>query len=183
VIPEGFDFTDPGLYEHRVPTEELAELRRTAPVWWNKQPRGIAAFDDEGFWVVTRHADVMEVSRNTDVFSSWENTAIIRFHPEKMDRERIEWQRFIMLNTDPPHHTQLRAIVSRGFTPRAVTSLRDALATKAEKIVKGALEKGEWRLRHRGRVRVAPSGDRRAPWGAPRRSAQDFPLVQRDGRL
>ena len=142
MIPEGFDFTDPGLYEHRVPTEELAELRRTAPVWWNKQPRGIAAFDDEGFWVVTRHADVMEVSRNTDVFSSWENTAIIRFHPEKMDRERIEWQRFIMLNTDPPHHTQLRAIVSRGFTPRAVTSLRDALATKAEKIVKGALEKG-----------------------------------------
>ena len=39
MIPDGFDFTDPGLYEQRVPTEELAELRRTAPVWWNKQPR------------------------------------------------------------------------------------------------------------------------------------------------
>ena len=48
MIPEGFDFTDPGLYEQRVPTEELAELRRTTPVWWNKQPRGISAYDDEG---------------------------------------------------------------------------------------------------------------------------------------
>ncbi len=142
MIPEGFDFTDPGLYEERVPAEEFAELRRSAPVWWNKQPRGIAAFDDEGYWVVTRHADVVAVSTNTEVFSSWENTAIIRFHPEKMDRERIEWQRLIMLNTDPPHHTKLRGIVSRGFTPRAIASLRDALAAKAEKIVKAAVAKG-----------------------------------------
>ena len=39
-IPEGFDFTDPDLYVSRMPTEEFAELRRTAPVWWNAQPRG-----------------------------------------------------------------------------------------------------------------------------------------------
>src|SRR5258705_8915287 len=130
MIPEGFDFTDPGLYEQRVPTEELAELRRTTPVWWNKQQRGISAYDDEGYWVVTRHADVMEVSRNSDVYSTWENTAIIRFNPEKMSREQIELQRFVMLNTDPPHHTKLRGIVSRGFTPRAIASLRDALAAK-----------------------------------------------------
>jgi cholest-4-en-3-one 26-monooxygenase len=142
MIPEGFDFTDPGLYEQRVPTEELAELRRTAPVWWNKQPRGISAFDDEGYWVVTRHADVMEVSRNSDVYSTWENTAIIRFNPELMTREQIELQRFVMLNTDPPHHTQLRSIVSRGFTPRAINNLRDALASRAEKIVKNAVENG-----------------------------------------
>jgi len=142
MIPEGFDFTDPALYEQRVPTEEFAELRRTAPVWWNKQPRGISAYDDEGYWVVTKHADVMEVSRNTDVYSTWENTAIIRFNPELMTREQIELQRFVMLNTDPPHHTKLRGVVSRGFTPRAIANLRDALASRAEKIVKTALERG-----------------------------------------
>ncbi len=142
MIPEGFDFTDPGLYEQRVPTEEFAELRRTAPVWWNKQPRGISAYDDEGYWVVTKHADVMEVSRNSDVYSTWENTAIIRFNPELMTREQIELQRFVMLNTDPPHHTKLRGVVSRGFTPRAIAGLRDALASRAEKIVKTALERG-----------------------------------------
>ena len=34
-IPEGFDFTDPDLYVHRVPSGEVAELRLTAPVWWH----------------------------------------------------------------------------------------------------------------------------------------------------
>jgi cholest-4-en-3-one 26-monooxygenase len=142
-IPEGFDFSDPAIYEHRVPDEEFAEMRRTAPVWWNKQPRGISAYDDEGYWVVTKHADIMEVSRNTDVYSSWENTALIRFNPELINREQIELQRFVMLNIDPPHHTQLRGIVSRGFTPRAINNLRDALADRAEKIVKSAIESGK----------------------------------------
>ena len=47
-IPEGFDFTDPDLYVDRVPADEFAELRRTAPVWWNPQRRGASGFDDEG---------------------------------------------------------------------------------------------------------------------------------------
>ena len=36
-IPSGFDFTDPALWETRNPVQEFAELRRTAPVWWNTQ--------------------------------------------------------------------------------------------------------------------------------------------------
>jgi len=70
-IPEGFDFTDPDLYAQRVPAEELAELRRTAPVWWNPQRRGVAGFDDEGYWVVTRHSDVVAVSRDSETYSTW----------------------------------------------------------------------------------------------------------------
>ena len=61
-IPPGFDFTSPDLYASRVPTAEFAELRRTAPVWWNAQRRGSAGFDDDGYWAVTRHADILEVS-------------------------------------------------------------------------------------------------------------------------
>ncbi len=75
-IPAGFDFTDPDLYAARVPNEELAELRRAAPIWFNNQPN--SGFEDDGFWVVSRHADVVEVSRNSDLFGSWENSAIIR---------------------------------------------------------------------------------------------------------
>ncbi len=66
-IPAGFDFTDPDLYVERVPLEELAHLRRTAPVWWNAQPRGGSGYDDEGYWVVTRHADVRTVSLDSEV--------------------------------------------------------------------------------------------------------------------
>jgi cholest-4-en-3-one 26-monooxygenase len=140
-IPLGFDFTDPDLYVHRVPAEELAELRRVAPVWWNKQPRGASGFDDEGYWAVTRHADVLEVSRYSDIYSSQEKTAIIR-HGAPVTDESLSVQRLILLNIDPPAHTKLRRIVSRGFTPRAISSLRDALAARAERIVKTALAEG-----------------------------------------
>jgi cholest-4-en-3-one 26-monooxygenase len=140
-IPRGFDFTDPDMYVTRVPAEELAELRRTVPVWWNAQPRGASGFDDEGYWVVTRHADVLEVSRRSDIYSSQEKTAIIR-HGAPVSEESLQMQRLILLNLDPPVHTKLRGIVSRGFTPRAVGNLRDALADRAGRIVQGALDGG-----------------------------------------
>jgi cholest-4-en-3-one 26-monooxygenase len=140
-IPEGFDFTDPDVIVQRIPHEEFAELRRVAPVWWNAQPRGSAGFDDDGYWVVTRHADVMTVSRDSETYSTWENTAIVRFASD-MTRDRIEMQRLVMLNVDPPQHTKMRAIVSRGFTPRAINALRSALAARAERIVREAMATG-----------------------------------------
>jgi cholest-4-en-3-one 26-monooxygenase len=140
-IPAGFDFTDPDLYARRVPAEEFAELRRTSPVWWNAQRRGSAGFDDEGYWVVTRHADIMEISRHSDMYSSYENTALIR-HKEGITRDEVEVQRVILLNMDPPEHTAVRAIISRGFTPRSISNLRDGLRVRAARIVATALAEG-----------------------------------------
>src|SRR5215468_5368586 len=140
-IPEGFDFTDPDLCVSRVPADELAELRRTAPIWWNAQPRGASGFDDEGYWVVTKHADVLEVSRNSEVYSSEEKTAIIR-HAQSVTDETLAMQRLIMLNIDPPQHTKVRGIISRGFTPRAISNLREVLTERAERIVASALASG-----------------------------------------
>ncbi|MEU5426765.1 cytochrome P450 [Streptomyces olivoreticuli] len=140
-LPGGFDFTDPGLYEQRVPLPEFAVLRRTAPVWWNAQPHGVAGFDDDGYWVVTRHADVKEVSTRPEIFSSAANTAVIRFH-EHIRREQIDVQRLIMLNMDPPEHTRVRQIVQRGFTPRSVRALEGALRERARAIVAEARERG-----------------------------------------
>jgi cholest-4-en-3-one 26-monooxygenase len=140
-IPPGFDFTDPDLYSQRVPAEEFAELRRTAPVWWNTQPRGASGFDDDGYWAVTKHADVLEVSRSSELYSSQEKTAIIR-HSTGVTEESLGMQRLILLNIDPPQHTKLRGIVSRGFTPRAIGNLRQVLAARAERIVQLALTEG-----------------------------------------
>jgi cholest-4-en-3-one 26-monooxygenase len=141
-IPAGFDFTDPDLYAERVPLAEFAELRRTAPVFWSPTEFHAKGFDDDGYWVVTRHADIVAISRNAEVFSTSENTAIAQFSPD-MTRDKIEMQRFIMLNMDPPKHTSQRGIVSRGFTPRAINGLKDALSARAQKIVTEALAKGE----------------------------------------
>jgi cholest-4-en-3-one 26-monooxygenase len=139
-IAPGFDLTDPDLYAERVPQEELAELRQAAPIWWNAQPSDMG-FNDDGFWAVTKHRDVVAISRDCDTFSSYENTAIVRFISGNT-RDQVEMQRVIMLNIDPPHHTKMRGIVSRGFTPRAINNLREVLTERAQKIVQDALEKG-----------------------------------------
>jgi cholest-4-en-3-one 26-monooxygenase len=141
-LPPGFDFTDPDIYVERVPVEEFAEVRATAPVWWNEQAPGTGGgFHDGGYWAITKLNDVKEVSRRSDVFSSYENGVIPRFSND-MQREDIEVQRFVMLNMDAPHHTRLRKIISRGFTPRAVGRLEAELRQRAQKIAAEAAAAG-----------------------------------------
>ncbi|MCB0949875.1 MAG: cytochrome P450 [Mycobacterium sp.] len=140
-LPEGFDVTDPDIYAERVPYEEFAELRRTAPIWWNPQPRDVGGFDDDGFWVVSKLNEVKEVSKRSDVFSSYENTAVPRF-ADDIPRENIELQRAILINKDAPDHTKLRKLVSRGFTPRAINGLKEKLSERTQKIVTAAAEAG-----------------------------------------
>ncbi|MEU4090307.1 cytochrome P450 [Streptomyces aureus] len=137
-LPDGFDFTDPDVLHQRVPLPEFAELRRAEPVHWVPQQPGVAGFEDDGYWAVTRHSDVKYVSTHPELFSSFLNTAVIRFN-EHIQREQIEVQRLIMLNMDPPEHTRVRQIVQRGFTPRAIRSLEDALRARAASIVANAL--------------------------------------------
>lgn len=141
-LPPGFDFTDPDIYVERVPVEEFAEVRATAPVWWTEQAPGTGGgFHDGGYWAITKLADVKEVSRRSDIFSSYENGVIPRFSND-MQREDIEVQRFVMLNMDAPHHTRLRKIISRGFTPRAVGRLEAELQQRAQKIAAEAAAAG-----------------------------------------
>jgi cholest-4-en-3-one 26-monooxygenase len=142
LFPTGFDFTDPDLYASRLPLAEFAELRRTAPVWWNPQPMNTAGFGDDGYWVVSRHQDVKEVSRDSELYSSWEKTAIIRFD-DQMTQQNLEANRLVLLNMDAPQHTKLRRIVSKGFTPRSIAKLEDTLRDRAERIVAEARKKGE----------------------------------------
>jgi cholest-4-en-3-one 26-monooxygenase len=136
-LPEGFDFTDPDLLQARVPLPELAELRRAEPVCWIPQPSNLAGFEDEGYWAVTRHADVKYVSTHPELFSSYLNTAIIRFN-EHIERDAIDAQRLILLNMDPPEHTRVRQIVQRIFTPRAIRALEERLRNRAHAIAQNA---------------------------------------------
>jgi cholest-4-en-3-one 26-monooxygenase len=141
-LPNGFDFTDPDVYAERLPAEELAELRRAAPVWWNQQRHGAEAFGDDGYWLVTRHHDVREVSLRDDVFSSAANCIVPRYRDEDSGRGQIEAGRFSMINMDAPQHSRLRKIISRGFTPRAVDRLRDGLREAARGIAENAAATG-----------------------------------------
>jgi cholest-4-en-3-one 26-monooxygenase len=132
-LPPGFDFTDPDIYAHRVPAQEFAELRKTAPIWWNEQPLDQGGFGDGGYWAVSKHRDIREVSLRSDVFSSAEKSIVPRYR-EDLAQDQIEAGRASMIMMDDPEHSRLRKIVARAFTPRAVERLRADLAERAQLI-------------------------------------------------
>ncbi|MDG2114268.1 MAG: cytochrome P450, partial [Actinomycetota bacterium] len=68
-----------------------------------------------GFWAVTRHADVTEVSRDTETYSS--EVGHIQLYD--IDEDALP-ARASMIDLDPPVHTRLRRLVSTAFTPRHV---------------------------------------------------------------
>jgi cholest-4-en-3-one 26-monooxygenase len=140
-LPPGFDFTDPEIYAHRLPVQELAELRRTAPIWWNEQPPDQGGFGDGGYWVVSKHRDVREVSLRSDVFSSAKRSIVPRY-PEELAQGQIEAGRTSMIMMDDPEHSRLRKIIARGFTPRAVERLRADLSERAQRIAQRAAAEG-----------------------------------------
>ena len=137
----GFDFLDPDVNLAGLSVTELAQLRESEPIHWVDVPDGTGGFEDNGYWILTKHADVKEVSRRSDLFSSWQNGAIPTW-PKEMTRENVELQRSVMLNMDAPHHTRLRKIISRGFTLRAVGRLEEELAQRAQNIAKTAATAG-----------------------------------------
>ena len=140
-LPPGFDFTDPDVYAERLPIEELAHMRKVAPIWWHERGEEYRAFGDSGYWVVTKHKDVKEVSLRSDVFSSNKQTALPRYRDDA-DPESLERGKVVLLNQDAPHHTHLRKIISRAFTPRAIECLREELDQRAQSIVESAAAEG-----------------------------------------
>ncbi|MCV7378719.1 steroid C27-monooxygenase [Mycobacterium alsense] len=140
-LPPGFDFTDPDIYAHRLPVAELAELRATAPVWWNEQAPDQGGFGDGGYWAVTKHRDIRDVSLRSDVFSSAAKSIVPRYR-EDLAAGQIEAGRASMIMMDDPEHNRLRKVVSRAFTPRAVERLRADLAERARRIVTEAAAAG-----------------------------------------
>ncbi len=142
-IPAGLDLTSPDLYAERVPLEEFALLRRTAPVWWNAQTPESSGFSDGGFWVLSRHEDVKAVSCAREGWSAWENGSIVSFEGGRIE-DSIDMQRLLLLNMDPPHHTEVRGVINKGcFTPRAIGKLEDGLRERAHRIVAEAVARGE----------------------------------------
>ena len=123
-LPEGFDFTDPDTMLVGVPLTEHALARQTSPVHWVEQPQSArdGMEGGTGYWAISRHEDILAVSKNSKNFSSAENSAIIRF-PEGMLREMIEFQRVMLLNQDGAEHDATRKIISRGGSLYARTVL------------------------------------------------------------
>jgi cholest-4-en-3-one 26-monooxygenase len=108
-----------------VPHDQFAVLRREAPVYWHEHPNA------QGFWAITKHADVKAISKDVATFSTEVGSAFIL----DQDPMALEFHRMTLLQMDPPKHNRYRRLVSAGFTPRMISKLADSIATRARHIV------------------------------------------------
>src|SRR5829696_6225853 len=130
--PDDADIADPDTYTAGVPHATFRRLRRDDPVsWWPEDHAG-----GRGFWAVTRHADLLEVSRDVTTFSS---AAGIRL--EEMDAEETAARR-TMMELDPPAHTGYRRLVSKPFSRREVHAYEQAVRILARAVLDEALASG-----------------------------------------
>ena len=121
-------------YRHGPPHELYTLMRHEAPI---AKHRGIDPGSPAWFWAISRHADVVDVSRKFQIYSSASKGALVN-----QERPDLEIAR-MMIDTDPPEHTRLRNIVSRGFTPKAMRQLEDHFREVAARLVDAALAAGE----------------------------------------
>ena len=126
-------YLDNDAFAERVPHDTFELLRNQSPVHWYDWEHG------KGFWCITRYDDIVTVLKDWRTFSSETGATAL----EDLDPDQIE-ARKSMLDTDPPEHSSLRAIVNKGFTPRAVAAYEDLLRQLTQQILDDALPKGEF---------------------------------------
>jgi cytochrome P450 len=128
--PSDADIVDPDTYTTGVPHATFLRLRRDDPVSWWDEPGG------RGFWAVTRHADLLRVSRNVDTFSSAQGVTLEEMDPGDFAARRN------MLEYDPPEHTRYRRLVSKPFSRREVYAYEGAIRLLARAVLDEALPAG-----------------------------------------
>ena len=131
--PDRLDLTDLDAYAEAVPHEAFRVLREKDPVHWHEEA------DGSGFWAVTRHADVVHVSKNPGLFSS----ARAATNLTEPDADELEILRSLLINMDPPQHVRFRRLVRSSFTPSRVQRLKRRVVGHARELVAGLLQKEE----------------------------------------
>ncbi len=121
---------DPFAYAfHEDPYPIYEALRAEAPVYHN---------DALGFWAFARHADVLAGFRDWRTYSNTGGVALEQRSPAGGDITAF----LSMLGMDPPRHGQLRALVSRGFTPRRMVALESRIRELATLYIDRLIERG-----------------------------------------
>lgn len=135
---------DPKTFEDGAPHDVFDWLRENEPVHWNpgrperERAVGIVEPEQRGFWVLTRHADVVAVSKDQDLFSSERGTCI----NADMREQDLMMFRQQMIHMDPPRHTELRGAINDFFKPRTIKKMDANVRELTRSIVEGVAQKG-----------------------------------------
>ena len=95
-------------------------LREEAPVYWAEAT---------GAFVFSQYEDVAAALADTDTFSSDAMRGVLMGAPTGTGEERLPRSEAsgMLVAVDPPHHSELRRIVSRGFTPRKMAAWHEEI--------------------------------------------------------
>mgnify|MGYP003325439624 CR=1 FL=1 len=122
---------DPDAFGDGPPLELFAALRDSEPVAWTPEPE-----PQSGFWSVTRHADIVAVSRDVATFSSARGVSL-----EELEDDQLE-HRTSLIDTDPPAHAALRKVMAGEFLPKAINGYEAFLRGIAARTIDRALSLG-----------------------------------------
>ncbi|WP_445188385.1 cytochrome P450 [Pseudonocardia sp. Cha107L01] len=111
--------------------ERFARLRAEDPVSWQRPVEDAVAPDpnDPGYWAVTRHADIVKVSRDAKSFISGQGVLFDLLPPEFLEMS----QSFLAM--DAPRHDHLRKLVSSAFTPKRIQRIDEQIKVAAREVV------------------------------------------------
>ncbi|AJE45048.1 Cytochrome P450 [Celeribacter indicus] len=106
-------------------------LRREEPVRWC-EPEGYRPF-----WAIARHAEIMEIERQPDLFISAPRTALRTFAQEENIRKMTGSYQMVrtLLQMDPPDHRKYRALSQAWFMPGKLRSLEPAMKRLAGEFI------------------------------------------------
>jgi cytochrome P450 len=130
--------TDYGAYDpydyavQEDPYPYYAQLREHAPLYHNQT---------HDFWALSRHADLVAAVRDESTYS---NSMGVSLDPAAWGPNAHYAMSFLAM--DPPDQTRLRALVSRGFTPRRIAGLESQIRSIAVSYLDDCLARGEFDL-------------------------------------
>jgi cytochrome P450 len=130
-----FDLTYGELFIRDEAHAVWRRLRAEAPVSWQE---GRLWFP--GFWSITKHADILAISRDPHTFISGKGIAMAT-DPNQSTEEASAGTS--MITTDPPRHVRLRRLVNKGFTPRMVGLMEPGIRDMTHRVIDNILPRGE----------------------------------------
>ena len=123
------------------PFELFERLRREAPVYWHEESLEF----EPGFWALTKHEDIITVSKDPQTFSSAVGGHLMTMgDPEVVDPTAVAAIVGNMIGMDPPDHQIYRKMVAPSFTPKAIRSLEDDMRLKIRELLDNVSDKGEF---------------------------------------
>lgn len=128
------DLLDPGPFGRNDFWPTFTWLRAHSPVHWHPEPGS----DDGGFWVLSRHRDIMKVYADSDTFSSARG---MRLGSDPAAVAAVA-QRMLIVS-DVPHHTRLKRALHQAFGPQQMPRLEAMVEKVVGELVTEALEHDE----------------------------------------